>query len=837
MVLFPYLASNLSRFSRIDKPTILVSYVSNFYSMQKFICILSLLISFFSNAFGQTFNLKGRVTDGSRQSLSGVSVAIPGSNSVVVVTDQSGNFQIDGLSKGKTTLRFSRVGYVTSEKTFDINTSDTKIEITLHAEVKQLREVMIEDDHIEQRKRTESLNLQTVDAAFIQRNLGGSLMKTLERLPGIKTIGIGSGQSKPLIRGLGFNRVVVVDKGVKHEGQQWGADHGLEIDQFAASEVELIKGAASFIYGSDAIAGAIAIKPAPVPMANSLGGSVDLIGKTNNSLLGTSVNLYARKKNWFLDSRFTYQHYCDYRVPTDAVYVYDYQVKLKDNYLRNTAGRETGTHLNFGYVSERFRSVFYLSNTFSNSGFFANAHGLEPRNVDAAMHDASSRDILLPSQKVNHFKLINKSVYEIGKHRLESELGYQRNLRKEFSAYVNHGYMPPVYPSFMRIPPDLEREFDKVVYSVNLRDKISLGKHELSLGLNGEHQDNGINGYTFLVPAFNQYSIGSFAYDKFRLNEHTILHAALRFDHSRIRMFSYTDWFPSTITSGGSSQQEYVVRSADLNRRFSSLVWSVGANYNLRQFSLKANIGKSFRMPIAKELGANGVNYHYFSFERGDPSLSPEQSYQADLSLEWKADNWSVLFSPFYNYFSNYIYLNPTSGHDTNYGAGNQIFQYAQSEVVRYGAELQFKVKFFKTLSAEVLGEYLHAGQRSGDKTGYTLPFSPPASALFNLTWSPLAGNNFDGTYLSLDYRLTSAQDNIVPPEKKTPGYQLINIQAGTKVKFYTQTVTVSLQAQNVLNTRYLNHTSFYRLIELPEMGRNIVLSLKIPFSNTKNKH
>ena len=805
-----------------------------FTSMQKFICVFILFIALFSNAFGQKFNLEGFITDEHRQPISSVAVSVRGSNKIVF-TEQDGHFLMESLDSGKTTLKFARLGYTTIEKTYSIYTS-IKINVTLATEVKQLKEVTIEDDHTEQRKKTESLNLQTVDDAFIQRNLGGSLMKTLERLPGIKTIGIGSGQSKPLIRGLGFNRVVVVDKGVKHEGQQWGADHGLEIDQFAADQVELIKSAASFIYGSDAIAGAIAINPAPVPVPNSIGGSIDLIGKTNNNLLGSSVNLYARNKQWFLDSRFTYQDYGDYRVPTDEVYVYDYQVKLKDNFLRNTAGRETGTHLNIGYVNERFRSVFYLSNTFSNSGFFANAHGLEPRNVDAVMHDASPRDILRPSQKVNHFKIINRSVLEDGNHRFEGELGYQRNLRKEFSDYVNHGYMPPVYPSFMTIPSDLEREFDKVVYSANLRDRITLGKHELSLGLNGEHQNNSINGYTFLVPAFNQYSVGSFVYDKYRLNDKILLHAALRYDHSRIRMFSYTDWFPSTITSGEVAREEYVVRSSNLKRQFNSLVWSVGANYNLDRFSLKANIGKSFRMPIAKELGANGVNYHYFSFEKGDPSLAPEQSYQADLSLEWKAEPWSIVLSPFYNYFSNYIYLNPTSGHDTNYGAGNQIFQYAQSKVVRYGAELQFKIKFLKTLSAEVLGEYLSAEQRSGDKAGYTLPFSPPASALFNLTWSPVLKTRPEGTYFSIDYRVTSPQNNIVPPEKKTPGYQLINLQAGTTVKFYNQSLMFSLQAQNILNTRYLNHTSFYRLIALPEMGRNIVLSIKIPFSNIKNK-
>ncbi|ALL06009.1 TonB-dependent receptor [Pedobacter sp. PACM 27299] len=702
---------------------------------------------------------------------------------------------------------------------------------------KQLKEVVIKDRRPQLRKEEEALNIEIVNSSFIQRNLGGSLMKSLERLPGIQTIGIGSGQSKPLIRGLGFNRVLVVDQGLKHEGQQWGADHGLEIDQFAIGEVELIKGAASFRYGSDAIAGVIDLKPQLIPAKNSFGGSVNLLGKSNNDLYGSSVNLYGRQENWFFDARITYQNYGDYRVPVDTIFVYDYAVKLHNRQLRNTAGRETALHYTTGYIGKRFKSLVYLSNVYSKSGFFANAHGLEPRNVDEKIHDASSRDIQMPSQEVNHFKLISRTEYQVNAHQLALDLGYQRNFRQEFSQYVNHGFMPPVYPDTMSVSPNLEREFDKHVYSFNLRDKILLGKHEITAGLSGEYQQNTINGWTFLVPSFKQVSAGLFAYDKYRVNENLLLHAALRYDFSHIRMFKYTDWFESergtNMTAVGNESTaafEKLVRSEDLNRSFNSLVWSAGLNYNLEQFSLKANVGKSFRMPIAKELGANGVNYHYFSFEKGDPSLNAEQSYQADLSLGWTADRWSVLLSPFYNYFPNYIYLNPTSGHDDYYGAGNQIFQYAQSKVMRYGGELQLKLKLLESLSTSFSGEYLYARQLSGDKKGYTLPFSPPASALFNLSWSPVINEKFQKTYFSIDYRLTSSQNNIVPPEKKTPGYGLIDLQIGTELNFQKQALLISLQAQNLMNTRYLNHTSFYRLIGLPESGRNLILSIKVPF-------
>lgn len=775
----------------------------------------------------QDLRLSGKVTTANGLPIKYVSVSITGQFRRSV-TDSAGMFSVQGMKPGQYEVNFIHINYQKKTQIAVIDNSDAFITITLDPSYHQLKEVNVRNKLGETRRQTESMNIEVVGSEFIQRNLGGSLMQTLDRLPGINTIGIGSGQSKPLIRGLGFNRVVVVDKGVKHEGQQWGADHGLEIDQFAAGEVELIKGAASFLYGSDAIGGVIAIKPRPVPEKHTYGGVVDLIGKSNNNLYGTSANLYARQDHFFYDARVTYQNYGDYSVPADQVFVYDYAVDLKDRRLRNTAGRETALHLNTGYIKDGFRTIFYLSNTYSKSGFFANAHGLEPRRVDTEMHDRSSRDIQMPRQEVNHLKLINRTEYNLAEHKLQMELGYQRNFRQEFSQYVNHGYMPPVYPDTLSIPPDLEREFDKHIYSVNLRDEFRAGKHLLTTGINAEYQHNRINGWTFLVPSFNQIAAGAFIYDKYELNDQVLLHAGMRYDYGSIRLFEYQDWFPSESATGTAGGK--LIRANDLTRRFSSVVWSAGINYNPEHFVLKANLGKSFRMPIAKELGANGVNYHYFSYEKGDVNLSAEQSYQVDLSLGWNAQNWSVLISPFYNYFPNYIYLNPTANHDYFYGAGNQVFQYAQSKVMRYGGELKLRVDLLKGLSSEFVGEYLYARQLSGDKKGYGLPFSPPVSGMISLSWSPEFAGNLPGTYFGIDYRIVGKQERIVPPEKKTPGYSVINLQAGTRINLFRQQVALSLQAQNLLNTKYMNHTSFYRLIELPEAGRNLILSLKIPF-------
>jgi iron complex outermembrane recepter protein len=782
-----------------------------------------------SKTAAQSVRVSGKVLSSERGSLEGLTVIIQPVN-VTTITDKKGHFYFTNIPKDSKSLTINYSGYLPYEMKLSLKESTVLLpDIFLKPDIKELEEVIVSDHFGFRRKKEESLNIETVNSSFIQRNLGGSLMQSLQRIPGVKTISIGSGSSKPLIRGLSFNQVIVVENGIKHEGQQWGADHGLEIDQYAVNRVEIIKGPSSFMYGSDAIGGAVNIKPVPAPSKNTLGGSIDFTGKSNNEQFGGSINLFGRNEKCFFDTRMTVMDYGDYRVPTDTVHVYNYAVPLYKNRLRNTAGRELDLHASTGYVSEKFKSVLYASNVYSKSGFFANAHGLEPRNVDTELHDKSSRDILMPFQEVTHTKISNTTSFKIGNHQLETQLGFQKNFRREWSHYVNHGFMPPLYPDDMYAPQHLERQYDKEVFSIAIKDEFSINKHQFTVGINGEKQQNTINGWSFLIPAFRQITAGLFAYDKIRINDLWLLHGAVRLDYGKIEMEQYKDWFPSEITENGQTTSQYLKRSDDLTRTFQSFNWSAGVNYNPGKLALKANLGTSFRMPIAKELASNGVNYHYFRFEKGNPNLSAERSYQLDLGMEWQENKWSIQLSPFFNYFPNYIYLNPTSQHDIYYGAGNQMFEYEQSKVMRYGGELQTRYQFLSVLSVEILAEYLYSEQLSGNKKGYTLPFSPPASVLFGMTYSPKI-KNWGDTYFSLDYRYTAAQNQIVPPEKKTASSNVFNLALGTKVKTGKQDFTISLQVQNLFNTKYLNHTSFYRLIELPEASRNIILSVKVPF-------
>lgn len=795
----------------------------------KVLMLLFVAIIVTVSAIGQQlYSITGVVNDNKMRQLQGASVFILPTNSGKV-SGTDGKFNFGKLPRGKYVINITYVGFVPFSDTLFVN-ENIFVEIQMSPSLKTLQEVVITDNYAEYRNLEESLNVEIINEEYLKQNLSGSLMKSLERLPGVSSIGIGSGQSKPTIRGLGFNRVVVVENGIKHEGQQWGADHGLEVDQFSFDRIEVIKGPASLMYGSDAIGGIIDLKQMQIPTKNTLSGSIDLTGKSNNNLAGTSAFISKRWDKLFFTFRGTWLDFADYRVPTDSIDIYSYKAPLYENRLRNTAGKEQNFHFSAGYLQNGFSTRFYVSNVYNKNGFFANAHGLEPRRVDTELHDKSGRDIQYPFQTVSHFKTTNKSEWRNPNAIINLELGFQQNFREEWSQYVSHGYMPPVFPENLNFPADLERQFDKTILSGNAKAEFQKNeKTNITGGFNSEYQKNKIDGRGFIIPAFRQFRVGAFFHLKYAISAESQLQAGARYDYGSIDTEHYTDWFPSPVET--ETDWEYMQRAAILKRNFSNFTWSVGYNFNREHFSFKANAGKSFRIPIAKELAANGVNYHHFSYEVGDPNLSPEISYQLDAGIETHTRHFAIGITPFVNYFSNYIYLNPGYEHDRLYGNGNQVFYYTQSKVFRWGGEIHSHFEITKSLQAGLIVDYVYSVQTSGIKKGFTLPFSPPASAIINLKYIAENLGWFRKPFLTLDYKIGAAQNNIVPPEEKTPGFQTVNIGLGGKITWRDQPVSVAFQIQNLLDKKYFNHTSYYRLINVPEPGRNFIVNISIPFS------
>ena len=508
---------------------------------------------------------------------------------------------------------------------------------------------------------TTTQNAVQVDASYLEEHFAGSLMQSLEGIPGVKAVSIGAGLSKPTIRGLGYNRMVVSQDGIKHEGQQWGDDHGLEVDQFAVDAVEVIKGPATLLYGSDAIGGVLSLSGNRLPTV-PFEVSATLFGRTNNLQGGFSGHLAGRKGGFFYKANLTLSDYADYRVPTDSIQYYSYWIRLHDQRLRNTAGLERDGRLMVGWTdNETFRTDLTVSDVYARSGFFADAHGMEVR-LSQIDYNRSLRDVDLPYQWVNHLKVQSHTTYQLGAAALEANLAWQHNLREELSEPLSHGYMPT--------PPDsLERRFDKHTFSGTLGLRMPLGEqHELSAGLAAEHQRNRREGWGFIIPDFESSSMGVYALDRWTPSTSLALNGGLRFDLADIAVHPYSDWYPTPTSSGDSA---FLQRSADARRTFNSITWSLGANWHRGDWILRLNVGKAFRVPIAKELGADGVNYHIFRYEQGNADLDPERSYQVDAGLEWSHGALTVKLDPYFNYFPNYIYLNPTA----DYVEGLQLYR------------------------------------------------------------------------------------------------------------------------------------------------------------------
>ncbi len=805
-----------------------IQFRSSNMNLNQLFLIIAIFMFYSISAYCQSITLSGKVIDENNSTIEGVIITL-NNGKYQTVTDNSGKFKFSSLSKGIYHIDAYLFGYTTLHLDLNLQESQNNINLQMVPGVLTLNEIEIHADATIKKQKETSLNIEVANEDYIRNNLKVSLMKSLEDIPGVSTIDVGSGQSKPVIRGLSFNQVAVVENGIKHEGQQWGEDHGLEIDPYAVRNVQIIKGPSSILYGSDAIGGIVLIDNSNIPLNDGIKSDLSLNTKSFNSSFGGSLHLSKRRKAFYFDGRISYNDFGDYKVPVDQVDIYSYKADLKNGFLRNTAGKDLGIHSQLGFINNKQKSIFFLSYFQSDNAFFANAHGLEPRFVNNQLHDKSTRDIQEPHQVTDHFKASFNSTIFAKNGSWDIEMAYQKNLINEYSQYVNHGFMPATYPVDLNFASNLERNFDKDIVSGNLKREMIFENYKLNFGLNGEYQNNGVSGWSFILPQFQRWTGGGFAYGKYNLNSTISLNGGLRYDIGKLDCKEYRDWFKSIDSEGIASN---LLRSEQVSKIFNSISWAGGIAQNSSHFSLKANIGKSFRMPIAKEVASNGVNYHHFSYEKGNSELKPEISYQIDLGLEWNYKYWALKISPFANYFSNYIYLNPTSDYNFLYGAGNQIYEYTQAKVMRFGGEIHGHYIFLKHLTLDIIGEYVYSQQMSGPKKGFGLPFAPPANIISKLNYDLDKYEFFKKSEITLSHKYTFAQNNIVPPEEKTPGSSVWDFSLQTEIKILKRNWQFQLQLNNVLNTKYFNHTNYYRIIGVPEPGRNLTISVKIPLSD-----
>lgn len=785
----------------------------NFIEMRKLFFFF--LILNYSLLGQNTYKISGIVTNTNKEPLFGASVIIH-EIPKIATTNKNGYFEIDSLKPGEYHIHICFLGYnCIHYNTIKIENSDVYIEFKMQPENIDIDEITIKGNKNKFIKQQKTTSTEIIDNEFVNKNLSINLIKSIENLPGISSIDIGQGFSKPVIRGLSFNRVAVSEMGIKQEGQQWGIDHGLEIDQFGVEKIEIIKGPASLTHGSDAIGGVINIFPVQPTQKNTIELNLQSVYKSVNDYFGGSTLIKYRKNNWHFYARYTYADFADYRVPADSFFYNRYRFKIENNTLKNTAGKEQNFNFTFGITKQNYKSSLSISNVNSKTGFFPGAHGIPSQ--EKLFDDGNNRNTDLPFQQVNHFKIISNSRYNLNNGNIEINLGYQKNFRQEWSLFHTH-YQNQTPP---QSNPNLELQFDLSTVSGDLKYKLFFKKNTLETGFSAQYQINEIAGYMFLLPNFHRTSIGSYIYNKFTPNSKITIDAGIRYDYGIMNIFEFFSIYTNRY------------KCTNLNTVFKDFTWALGVTYLFnKNLNFKSNIGKSFRMPNASELSSNGVHHGSFRYEVGDNNIKSEYSYQFDAGFYYNTETIDFEISFFYNYFPNFIFLIPTGsylhpdGYEIIEADAGQVYQYTQSKAYRFGGEALFGYNINKNIRFSTSAEYVYATDGQ-----YPIPFTPPLNIFSALTYSFLKQNKFfSNTVVEINSNFTATQNRVARNELRTNSYKIFNFYFSTQTKFLKTNIIFALQIQNILNTKYFNHLSFYRIIELPEAGRNFQISIKIPF-------
>jgi len=732
-----------------------------------------------------------------------------------LVADEKGVIILSSLLPGSYHAHISAVGYEAEAIHFDFRCGADPLVFTLRISLHPIQEFTFEEGLLKIREDEYSLKVELVDAEYLRQNQGHTFLNQIDRLPGVNVMNTGTSIGKPVLRGFSFNRVAVIDKGIRQEGQQWGWDHGLELDQFDMERVEVIKGPSAIVYGTDAIGGVIGIRLPEIPDEGSVEGQVHGIYRSVNDLYGMSAGVKLRLANFFFKARFSLQDYGDFRMPADSFYYNGFQLPIYEGRLKNTAGNERNFSVTGGWLFQGGYSMLSFSQVNQNVGFFSGAHGVPTFN--SLEHDGDFRNLELPRQGIRHNKLIWNNNIKFGRDWLEIDLGYQFNDRQELSAPHSHGNLFPEDPESTE-----EHRFRLSTWSWNMRYHLSeKRKIRWIFGSSGQYQENQSSGFSFLIPGFNATQGGVWVMGRRRFSPRWNASWGARADVAHQRVFA----FRQVRYSAAGQPVDTLQMASDLNRFYWNASASAGINFAPKDgHQFRLHMASSFRLPTVQELTANGLHHGTFRHEQGDTSLRPERGIHLDLIYELKKANWKINVAGFAYYFDRFIYLNPT-GTFSPLPAAGQLFTYAQANAFQGGGEVSFD---WHTSRAWDFTSYVEAVFTHNFTDGFPLPFIPPVAGGSEVSWKPweTLGKRIKSPYVSLSVNYAAPQHNIARNEWTTPAYLIAHAGMGASLQMGRQRLDVSLSVQNLFNTRYYQHINRYRILNLPEPGRNLNVSV-----------
>lgn len=701
---------------------------------------------------------------------------------------------------------------------------------------------------------TNPMPIVTIRQKQIERTIASNVIDALvANIPGLNAVKTGPNISKPFIRGLGYNRVLTLFDGIRQEGQQWGDEHGLEIDAYNLSKVDVIKGPASILYGSDALAGVVSLVPnLPLKKDNSWHGNFASEYQTNNNLIGNGGYLNYNGQRFMMSASGSYRIAQNYRNAIDGR-VYN------TNFREANAALMLGYYLKKGYVT--LNGTLYHNLQGIPDGSRDSLTRKFTKQVAEGVEDAiDNRPIVSDAelnsyglsplhQKIRHYRIYSKLYQEVRGGDLSVTIAFQQNNRVEYSH--------PTIPS----QAGMDMRLQTINYDLKWNQYHLIPNTMVAIGLNGMYQNNkNQNATDFPIPDYNLFDGGAFAYAKWGKNNWTIS-GGIRWD---MRHTAWNDFYIVTDDATGfdrratSETKDAMLQFDKFSKNYNGLSLSLGATYKINErMYAKFNIARGYRTPNMTELASNGLDPGAHIIYLGNRDFKPEFSLQQDAGLHFGLADVDMDFSVFNNNISNYIYLSMQvdgSGSPIMDAQGNKTYQYQQAKAQLYGVEASVLLHptalrgFSWSNSFSLIYGWNRKGiyKNKGIEGAY-LPFIPPAKLLSTLKWELDLPSASVLKSITPQYEMdANATQNrfmgLNNTETRTTGYVLHNMGVFTDWKLSpNKTITLMFMVNNLLDKAYQSNMSRLKYLEyyssspngrygIYNMGRNFSVKLVVPF-------
>lgn len=763
-----------------------------------------------------------------------------------IVTDEKGKFTINAASYPEgLRLIVSYAGY--QADTVHLAPAAKRYTVLLKPESGRLKEVVVRGVGATGLVKESPIAITKVSAQKIDQTLQSNIIDVLvKNVPGLNAVKTGPNISKPFIRGLGYNRVLTLYDGIRQEGQQWGDEHGIEIDPYGIEKAEVIKGPVSLMYGSDALAGVVRMQPfVPRDQDGQIHGRITSEYQQNNGLIGNGLRLYSSYQNWYWLVGGSY--------------------RLAKNYQNSVDGRVYNTNFKEGSAAVSLGHTTHAGHSTLNFTLFNDVQGIPDGSRDSLTRkftrqvyegeqdDITARPVVSAAelnsyrlsplhQHIQHYRIYSHHHYKLGRGDWEGTLAWQQNIRQEYSH--------PTQPD----QPGMNVQLNTLNYGLKYQLPVIQNTH-LTIGSNGMHQDNKNKEATdFPIPDYQLLDLGAYLFAHWKYNRWT-LSSGVRYDHRNVHgdaFYTVTD--PSTGFDSHAKAQDPDASQAfaAFNKNFSGVSLSLGGTYALTgHISLKANMARGYRAPNITELASNGLDPGAHIIYIGNMASQPEFSFEQDLGMELSYKNFSGTLSLFHNAISHYIYLTQLADDSGPVldPQGNKTFQYQQASARLYGLELStsfhpvaWKGFTWNNNLALTYGINTHPAFKDKGIQGRYLPYIPPATWLSTVSQViALKGPRFTSINFMAEMDYNAAQNKylgLFDTETATPGYMLIHMAAGTSIQYRkNHPLQLQLAVNNIFNTVYQSNMSRLKYFEnystapngrygIYGIGRNICIKL-----------